>query len=700
VLRLSHDLCVSKLRRIAVSVLLHVKGHNCSLLLASLLVIAPILSCSALLSDAQSSTDRATPAANLEQIAEAAARYESFLADPPSNTSQSYLAEVRVRLGTAYFMLDRYPDSLKALTPVLSSDSRKQSFTISTSEKVPSADPNARLMLAQAWLICGLDHLKLNQASDAVAPLRRALVLNSTNANARLALGDALARSNQMEEAEKQYDEQLQMTPSLADAWYKVGMVHIQLAADWKSVLTKKSASSALAQQLIAESMLEGEQNWDAARVLLKLAGVSPNTPGVHSDLGRALFALGYAKSAADEFRKELSFDSEDPSAMLGLAQTEALQEQWREANSELDRLARSQPLQLTRLVESAPAGPLRQAWNDGAVKLPQDLAATPEGIFWKTWLTGFSPAGEILSSLTGHPAACTALSPGEGTTPGRWLSESCYRRLSQKLQSQHQLDSAAWGKLVEALFRLGEYEQAMQQAQRLMQSDSGNEWAAYWLSKAHSELAGDCFVKLATLDPSSPRVHQMLAERYLGWGQFSRAEAEYQTAIRLAPSLPDLYLGLGDTYTRKLDWADAVTQYKKTLELAPGSLAALAELGHAYAKLGEWKLAIAQLSQIPSGAPQALAARLDLANAEDQAGETRQAITDLLPFESQDKDGEIHYRLAVFYRKIGDFDHAKEAMQSFQSLRATELAVSHEEIQALENEKQTSSPTVPPGSN
>jgi tetratricopeptide (TPR) repeat protein len=136
------------------------------------------------------------------------------------------------------------------------------------------------------------------------------------------------------------------------------------------------------------------------------------------------------------------------------------------------------------------------------------------------------------------------------------------------------------------------------------------------------------------------------------------------------------------------LDWASAVTQYKKTLELAPGSVAARAELGHAYAKMGEWQPAIAELRQIPADSPQAAAARLDLANAENEVGNTRQAIADLLPYSAQDKDGEIHFRLAVFYRRIGDADAAKQATQAFQSLRAAQLAVSHDEIQALEDDK------------
>jgi tetratricopeptide (TPR) repeat protein len=668
-----------------------------SVLFAALFAIIG-LACGAPLIAAQSSPGSGIGGGESpEQIEQAVIRYENFLADPAPGTTQSTMLAVRVRLGTAYFLLHRYPESLKALAAVVGSDPRKSTTPNSAMHSASGSEPNARLMFAQAWLVYGLDHLELNQAADAIAPLRRALDLDPQNANARLALGDALARDNQMQAAEKEYEEQLRLTPSLPDCWYKLGMVHLQLAADWKRVLTEKSGNSILSQQLSAEDMLAGEANWDAARILLRLTKDAPGQPAVHADLGRALLALGYPKTAAHEFRQELALDPEDPSAMLGLAETAVLREGWEDADSELDKLTQSQPRQFAQLVESAPPGPLRQAWNDGLVKMPESIAKTPEGVFWKNWLTTSSLTPDMISSITRQSSACAVASLD--TAPGRWLSESCYRRLARTLRDRQQLSSAAKVKLVETLFRLGDYQGAMDQAQSILQSHPNDGWGTYWLSRAHSELAGDCFVKLGLLDPASPRVHQMLAERYLGWGQFSQAVSEYEAAIKLAPSLPDLYLGLGDTYTRMLDWADAVTQYKKTIELAPGSLAAQAELGHAYVRLGEWELAIAQLSQIPADAPQAAAARLDLANAEDQLGETRQAIAELLPFEAQDKDGEIHFRLGVFYRKIGDTDHAKEAMQAFQSLRAAELAVSHSEIQALEDEKESTS-SAPSSSN
>ncbi|HTW46634.1 MAG TPA: tetratricopeptide repeat protein, partial [Acidobacteriaceae bacterium] len=325
-----------------------------------------------------------------EQIEQAVAQYENLLAHPAPGTSAAALEQLRVRLGTAYFLLHRYPESLEALAPV-----------VGNSASSSSQNADNRLLAAQVWLLCGLDRLELNQAQEAIAPLRRALAVDAKNANARLALGDAFARTRQMDAAEEQYEDQLHLTPSLPDAWYKLGMVHIQLAADWRSHLEAEPDGHVVSQELTAQYLLAGEANWDAARLLLALSKAAPSQPEVHADLGRALFALGYTKSALEEFQKELALDPYEPTAMLGLAEAEARQQRWAEADAEVDRLASLQPQQFARLVESAPPGPLRQAWNDGATKIPANLAATSEGIFWKTWLTASSLTPDAVAPLS-----------------------------------------------------------------------------------------------------------------------------------------------------------------------------------------------------------------------------------------------------------------------------------------------------------
>ena len=672
-----------------------VRWPRSQLVLLTVFLMSSFLACCGVPAASQSSSgDRGGGQETPEQIEKAVAAYEKLLDDPPPGTTQSVLVGARMRLGTAYFLLHRYPESLKTLAPLLDTDRESPSPKVSQPKNGSDSALTHRLMLAQAWLISGLDHLELDQVQEAIVPLRRTLVLDPKNANARMALGDAFARSHRTEDAEKQYEAQLEQTPALPDAWYKLGMAHAQLSADLSQGLAHGSNDSILAQQLTSEYMLLGERNWDAARILLQIAKTAPGQPGIHADLGRALFALGYTKSAANEFRKELALDPEAPGAMLGLAESAILQGAWAEANSELKELALSHPKQFTELLESAPAGPLREAWTEGKVKIPDNIAESAEGIVWRAWLSASVITSEMVLSAAGNRAAtCTSLPSAAATIPGLWLSEDCYRDLRGRLEKEQHLSLDKRIKLAEATFRLGYYQQTRQQAQSILQLYPNSDWGRYWLSKAHSELAGDCFVKVGVLNPSSERVHQMLGDRYAGYGQLSEALAEYSTAIRLAPNLPDLHLGLGNTYARMRSWPDAVTEFKKAIELAPGSPTLQAKLGHAYVELGEWELAIAALRQISGDPSMATDVRLDLSNAEDHTGHTQQAIADLLPIAAQDKDGEIHFRMAAFYRKLGDAEHAKEAIEAFRQLRAADLAVSHGQIQSLEDDKQGNVP-------
>ena len=143
---------------------------------------------------------------------EASTLYEQFLASTAdSSADPSTLVHARTRLATAYFLLHRYRESLEAVAPLTSNDSRRAG--------VP----------AQTWLVDGLDRLELGQLPEAIASLERTLVLNPTSGTARLALGDAFERSGRLEEAAREYEEQTRVTPSAPDAWYKLGLAYARL---------------------------------------------------------------------------------------------------------------------------------------------------------------------------------------------------------------------------------------------------------------------------------------------------------------------------------------------------------------------------------------------------------------------------------------------------------------------------------------
>lgn len=610
-----------------------------------------------------------------EQLAATAGTYEAFLRNG-SGTAESR-REVQVHLGAVYFLLHRYRQSLDTLTPLLHENSP-------SGVKAMTPDP----LEAQCWLVSGLDYLELNRLPDATRTLRTAVSMQPDSANARLALGDALARSDRMEDAIREFERQTRMTPSLPDAWYKLGVAHSQISVEL-SRQQVKPADQDLLLQLAAEELLAKGDNLAAARILFRLARASPVRPEVHAQLGTALLMLGYVKAAQAHFHEELINNVESPIAQLGLAQTAALNDDWSTVSETLDHLRESQPREFVRLLEFPPAGLITQAWARGQMDPPESFVGSAAGALWKSWMSDSNvisgiPAPEQGASVRKCEAARTKSVP-----QGNWLTEDCYSTEVAELKSRTSLPPAARARLAEGEFRLGEYQAALHSAALIHAADTKNGWAVYWLSKAHDALAEECFLKVGALNPDSARVHQMLAEHYTKLSDYPKAKGEFQSAIRLAPDAPDLHLGLGTVLSRSGEWDQAEAELRTTLQMTPNSAFAHYELGHVYIQRNLWQQAIEQLQQVPDDSTVVLSARLDLARAESEAGKPSEAIKDLLSVAALDHDGELYFRLSALYRKTGDDGRAREALATFKQRRAASLQTDMEEVGALEREQE-----------
>jgi hypothetical protein len=60
-----------------------------------------------------------------------------------------------------------------------------------------------------------------------------------------------------------------------------------------------------------------------------------------------------------------------------------------------------------------------------------------------------------------------------------------------------------------------------------------------------------------------------------------------------------------------------------------------------------------------------------------------------LLRVAKQDEDGELHYRLALLYRKMGDSDKAGAALAASNQLRQASSQYGQEVLQTMEKERQ-----------
>jgi len=633
---------------------------------------------------------------------EAARDYRDFLSKAAPSTPSSAVIEVRTRLATALFMLHRYRDSLQALEPL--------DFT--------SGGGSAPLP-GQAWLVRGLDELELNQLPEAVRALREALVLNPASGTARLALGDALARSGQLEQAADAYRDELQRAPKTADAWYKLGSVYQEMSGKFAADLIRQQPDQIIALQLSAEQMLDRGDYWGAAKALFPVMQQLPSTahqrassasvsqklpaaktadstfqPGLHATFGAALLQLGYPRAAEREFRAELSQDPDCLPASLGMAEIEMLRSNWDAAIEIFNRLMTLYPQELARELESPPASPLTEAAKEKGLSVPSG----PAGL-------AISPAGKLISAWIESGGLGSAPQPDSGTrrcspapsaadsAPGHWMSEACSTALEQDLRDRKSLNRNERVKLAETEYRLGNYEQAVRDGRELLRQAATDPWAFYWLARSYSALAGMCFEKLAEVGPDSARVQEILARYHSQRQQLAAARKEYESALRLEPGLPDLQLGLGTVDWQSGDWTRAEAELSKALEISPGSAVTAYELGDCYVQQHQWQAAVNPLERALADPSVERRARLDLSKAEAELGDTDAAIKNLLVLSPDDPDGEVHYRLAMLYRKIGEPKKADKALNQSEVLRKASDQVGQRQIEDLESGSEDRTP-------
>ena len=637
------------------------------------------------------------------RYSEAADHYRNFLKMEAANASPKALSEVRVRMATDEFMAHRYEDSLESLRWIFESKAGRAAVVIP----------------AQAWVVAGLDNLQLNRLDAAIRNLRQALQADPASGTARLALGDALARSGHLRAAADEYRNQTQRTPKVVEAWYKLGVAEAQLAKETFSSFASRHPKDQVAKMLAAETCLGRSDGLGAAKILLPtvaaipVPGASPvpgsspvsggrdgsataigrlalPLPGIHADLGQAFLEEGYVHAAASEFREELVTDAESAPAGFGLAETATLSSDWNSVRTHLRHLMLFHAQYFERRLESQPPAPLRAARKAGHLPPPATFASSAAGRLWQSWLQGNGMSGVRIESP--RQDSCSSLPARAASMPGLWLTESCYARLIRQLHGRpdqkDNLTHAERAKLAEAYYRLSQYDDARAEATRLLQNDPESGWGAYWLIRSEQALSLQSLLQASSINPNSARVHEMLARNAADRYQWKQAIAEYELALRLAPNLAGLHFGLGTAYWQAGNWARAEAQLRQTLEFSPASTVAAYELGDTYVNEHQWASAVPYLKKAIQDSGLGRKARLDLAKAESELGQKRQALAELTPLEDDDANGEIHFRLAALYRKMGELDKARAALAASQKLRQNSDSLTVARMKAIEQER------------
>jgi predicted Zn-dependent protease len=189
---------------------------------------------------------------------------------------------------------------------------------------------------------------------------------------------------------------------------------------------------------------------------------------------------------------------------------------------------------------------------------------------------------------------------------------------------------------------------------------------ARYWQAKSYSALAYEAFLKLAEL-PDGPEIHEVRAEAHQLAGRHADAVQEWRAAVRLAPGDARVEAGLASALVTARDYGAARPLLERLLNQNPTSIDLNLQLGRVLVEQQSGEQALAYLSK----AAGRLEARALLGRVLLQLGRPAEAIPHLLGALPDDTDGSLHYQLAMAYRRTGDEQRAKRAIEEQQKMIA-----------------------------
>lgn len=179
--------------------------------------------------------------------------------------------------------------------------------------------------------------------------------------------------------------------------------------------------------------------------------------------------------------------------------------------------------------------------------------------------------------------------------------------KVAQKAQAKNPNDHSIYGALVDAYVELGEYEKAVEAAQKMV--DLRPETSSYsrisYLRSLHGDTQGAADAMKMAVGSASPqnpesiawtRVH--LGDELTNLGKLKEAEREYDHALH---SFPNYHLALAAKAKARYadgDTENAVKYYKSAIERVPLPNY-IAALGDIYAKLGQKDEARKQYEQV-----------------------------------------------------------------------------------------------------
>ena len=227
---------------------------------------------------------------------------------------------------------------------------------------------------------------------------------------------------------------------------------------------------------------------------------------------------------------------------------------------------------------------------------------------------------------------------------------------------------------LLEIWQQAGELEKAdamLGQLQQLYPTDAMVLYAAY---RVHSDLAFRAIESLALTAPDSVQLHRALAEHKVNEGHAEEAIAEYRKALESGPAVAAVHYELGEALLAdshlEASLAAAQKEFEAALHLNPTDALSECRLGEIELWRSSSATALDHYERALKLSPEVVCAKLGLAGLLLQEGKTQQALGYLQSAARTDPyNAQVHHRLSVLYRGMGQNQEADRELSAFQEL-------------------------------
>jgi tetratricopeptide (TPR) repeat protein len=560
--------------------------------------------------------------------------------------------------------------------------------------------------LAGANFFLGVDYCKRGEGSRALPYLKAAARQDPRRPDVWSWLATAQEMSGQIHAEVATLQKALSLLPRNVDLLYLLGHAYERLGKEEVARLQKAAPHSSRAEQLLAESY-GASSEWPSAVIHFRNAlAASPDTRGLHVELGEVLLRAGKLARAASEFEEELHLAPHSLRALVRRGEARLIQGDLEGALQDWSTALAADGLQAARVLGIRETG-----LGDAAFEqLPDALRVKTEKLAPELQQRDI-PAAHLALAFLAMQSGNSTLQAAEGElAPSSFRAASpmsCSQAEIERTVKQEQFSALALCKrqvftsrrsasssyaLARALFEAGEYEMSLRLLADLAPPHRHSSEASYWRARCYEKLATAAYLSLYRADPNSYRLHQLMADLNAAKGNDGKAIEEYRLAIESKPSLPNLHYGLGHLLWKDLKVSEARQEFEAELALNPQHAAALNDLGNTYLLEHQPEKAVPYLTRAMASDPHNADIHRDLGTAYSELRDYPKAEAEFKVAVSADRDGSVHYKLARVYQALGQKENAAREFERSTTLNAeahTKLEKQRERLDEVEKATQ-----------